>query len=103
MMPTIAFRTLAEAQHAPFYGIRHGRTTLGGEVLIMMPLKKAVRADEGSSASLTSPRHPPAWDEQVRVDVCEVDVDDTYAFRAFVHKEVDVCLVNNQLQRAWAL
>jgi hypothetical protein len=47
----------------------------------MMPLKKAVRADEGSSAS-SSPRHPPAWDEQVRVDVCEVDVDDTYAFRA---------------------
>jgi hypothetical protein len=108
-VPTIiAFRTLAEAQRA--------RTILWnqtwaydawGEVLIMMPLKKAVRADEGSLGIFrTSPHaiHRRGMNK-FGVDVCEVDVDDTLRVsRAmFVHKEVDVCLVNNQLQRAWAL
>jgi hypothetical protein len=61
-VPANIFRSIIAVpwprRSAPPYGIRWAYDAWG-EVLIMMPLKKAVRADEGPRHLRTSPRHPP--------------------------------------------
>jgi hypothetical protein len=108
-VPTVvAFRTLQEAQRAR--AILWNKTwayNAWGEVLIMMPLKTLV-CEEGGKLGIwrTTPNVLLRRGmNKFGVDVCEVDPDDVLCVsRAlFVHKDVAMHVMSQQLAATWQL